>query len=636
MSRPKISNYGQALDADESTALDYVGNRRQLVEMVNEHATALDSMISTADVFSVLAYGADPSGVADSTTAIRNAMAAAWARVQATGRRATIDFPAGVFYMTNRTGIIHLDVNAMHSLVFRGAGGGQSLLKLVGDAAGANWHMFEIHGGSYDIEYRNLSMLMSITNPNGAEQNHIVQVGNNCRDIRFVDCELSGSPGDGIRQLGEFGNPVDDVVIRGCRFIDCKRAAISFQRWVRHTTISDCQFFAGNPGDQQIDFEPTGYSLVADAGGNATTLIDASCTFVTWGMKVGDPIYNVTYDVLCYITAVTETQLTISAGATTWDTADYYFPLHNSGHIIEGCQFRRDGRCDLLITLSGSWGVQLIGNSIYGKLQAQDAMRAIIALNNFELVATTDSGTVALTLIKACYAIQVERNSIIVRSLDAGGASGISVYYQLRAPHSCTIAGNNIRMECTGGGIAVASCGSTTIVNNKIVLNAPGVTNAGAINVRSTSAPISTAVVLDNEISAEQGTFSDGLQIAANPFAITQCVLGGGVINNCTNPITFAEAGGGTFTTPPILMPTAIGGGGSSLVAPISLSWVKLAGFGGTAGVGYKPGVFWGTGTPEGVLAAGVGCIALRSNGGAGTTLYVKESGTGNTGWVGK
>lgn len=40
--------------------------------------------------------------------------------------------------------------------------------------------------------------------------------------------------------------------------------------------------------------------------------------------------------------------------------------------------------------------------------------------------------------------------------------------------------------------------------------------------------------------------------------------------------------------------------------------------------------------TPEGALTAPVGSIALRRNGGAGTTLYVKQSGTGNTGWVGK
>lgn len=43
-----------------------------------------------------------------------------------------------------------------------------------------------------------------------------------------------------------------------------------------------------------------------------------------------------------------------------------------------------------------------------------------------------------------------------------------------------------------------------------------------------------------------------------------------------------------------------------------------------------------GTGTPEGAVTASVGTLFLRTDGGTSTTLYVKESGTGNTGWVAK
>jgi hypothetical protein len=43
-----------------------------------------------------------------------------------------------------------------------------------------------------------------------------------------------------------------------------------------------------------------------------------------------------------------------------------------------------------------------------------------------------------------------------------------------------------------------------------------------------------------------------------------------------------------------------------------------------------------GSGTPEGVVTSPVGSMFLRTNGGAGSTLYIKESGTGNTGWVAK
>jgi hypothetical protein len=43
--------------------------------------------------------------------------------------------------------------------------------------------------------------------------------------------------------------------------------------------------------------------------------------------------------------------------------------------------------------------------------------------------------------------------------------------------------------------------------------------------------------------------------------------------------------------------------------------------------------VLRGSGTPEGAVVASVGTLFLRTNGGANTTLYVKESGDGTTGW---
>ena len=51
---------------------------------------------------------------------------------------------------------------------------------------------------------------------------------------------------------------------------------------------------------------------------------------------------------------------------------------------------------------------------------------------------------------------------------------------------------------------------------------------------------------------------------------------------------------------------------------------------------GSTVGIYYGAGSPEGVVTASVGSIYLRTDGGTGTTLYVKESGTGNTGWVAK
>jgi len=49
-------------------------------------------------------------------------------------------------------------------------------------------------------------------------------------------------------------------------------------------------------------------------------------------------------------------------------------------------------------------------------------------------------------------------------------------------------------------------------------------------------------------------------------------------------------------------------------------------------------GVKWasGSGSPEGAVTGTVGSLYTRTDGGAGTTLYVKETGSGNTGWAAK
>jgi hypothetical protein len=73
---------------------------------------------------------------------------------------------------------------------------------------------------------------------------------------------------------------------------------------------------------------------------------------------------------------------------------------------------------------------------------------------------------------------------------------------------------------------------------------------------------------------------------------------------------------------------TAIGkGSNTAVIGNSSVTQLWLAG---------EVGWFQGNGTPEGVVTAPVGSFYSRKDGGAGTTFYVKESGTGNTGWVAK
>lgn len=66
-------------------------------------------------------------------------------------------------------------------------------------------------------------------------------------------------------------------------------------------------------------------------------------------------------------------------------------------------------------------------------------------------------------------------------------------------------------------------------------------------------------------------------------------------------------------------------------MADLTTAFAQLTAF-FHAGGGLKAG----TGSPENVVSAAVGTLYLRTDGGANTTLYVKQSGTGNTGWAAK
>jgi len=87
------------------------------------------------------------------------------------------------------------------------------------------------------------------------------------------------------------------------------------------------------------------------------------------------------------------------------------------------------------------------------------------------------------------------------------------------------------------------------------------------------------------------------------------------VTNTSGNPY-FQENLSGRFSTP--VVSTVVIGESYVATGAAQIAWLA------------------NSGSPEGVVIAPVGSLYSRTNGGAGTSFYVKESGTGNTGWVAK
>ena len=101
------------------------------------------------------------------------------------------------------------------------------------------------------------------------------------------------------------------------------------------------------------------------------------------------------------------------------------------------------------------------------------------------------------------------------------------------------------------------------------------------------------------------------------------------LLNGCTEVTTSGNSyHAGSYGTSIIEI-----SGGSTLLNLYDNGGVTNKGLFVTSGL---PGIIYGAGTPEGAVVANVGSIYMRTDGGAGTSMYVKESGASNTGWVGK
>lgn len=167
--------------------------------------------------------------------------------------------------------------------------------------------------------------------------------------------------------------------------------------------------------------------------------------------------------------------------------------------------------------------------------------------------------------------------------------------------------------------LSVTRVDALEVINN----SALGTTDANLLTLQGnallskTAANSSPTLTLQNDarswsIAASGATADDDLVIRNVTGAQDILTLGGA---------TFAATFGSAVTV----------NGGVTLNASSGTTTIRGTQFVGTGSVSFRAG----NGTPEGAVIAWVGSLFLRQDGGASTTLYVKESGVGtNTGWV--
>lgn len=244
-----------------------------------------------------------------------------------------------------------------------------------------------------------------------------------------------------------------------------------------------------------------------------------------------------------------------------------------------------------------------------------------IAIQAF--AAKIDAKQASFNNCTGAYAFEIRENSQVnLLSSSATGANAIALF-----AHSSQV--NVSGANLSGAGTTAIQATYSSIVSASEV-NVSGAGTYGVFaengaNVAATGSDASTAGTFGYQVAnggqiVVTGTVGGTFSKERNIYSREGVIIDGGASQSFTTSATvFAP---GTDNTNDLGSPTA-------RFRRVHLAELRF----GTAG---DRRVVSGTGSPEGAITAPVGSLWLRTDGGAGTTFYVKESGTGNTGWAAK
>ncbi|MGH3699165.1 MAG: right-handed parallel beta-helix repeat-containing protein [Pseudonocardiaceae bacterium] len=246
---------------------------------------------------------------------------------------------------------------------------------------------------------------------------------------------------------------------------------------------------------------------------------------------------------------------------------------------------------------------------------------------NNVIVNSASSGRSALGLIRHVSDGLIADNIIVSASRDPQTA-GVSIFFNNGlAPSRVLLARNIIRSLTTG--IHVLGANSIQVIDNVVQTNDNGDQGIIGVDFESTveGFPVDNPVLRGNLIR----NYQTGVRMVSRMHDIHNADLSHNYLENCTNGFRFARSDTGHIVRSPQIIGNVFNAVTTDLDGLQTIDYLVLGGIG--AG---SVSVFGGNGDPNRVVPAPIGSMFMRFDGGAGNTLYVKESGAGNTGWVAK
>lgn len=306
---------------------------------------------------------------------------------------------------------------------------------------------------------------------------------------------------------------------------------------------------------------------------------------------------------------------------TVFQGAENLVELHGGFHALIGCRYEvwsdtaveiNDSYCEII---GGCWDNSLGGSIGTGVYIGASATRTTVIATDIRAVATklTDlgvgsqilhNGSFQVDQLLANYNLTVDASNSAAGGILFSTAQNPRILYGSATPEGAATAGPGSVYLRTGGAagtsVYIKNTGSGT-TGWAPIGSLPSLTDDGTTVTSSVKVAISKGAGGQPElqfVQTGQRTWLIYEPASTNDFRIW----------NSSTGDSLKIDGSGNVTVPFDLL------------------------LGSTSGPKLKSG----TGTPEGAVTAPIGSLFLRTDGGAGTSLYVKESGVGNTGWVGK
>ena len=201
------------------------------------------------------------------------------------------------------------------------------------------------------------------------------------------------------------------------------------------------------------------------------------------------------------------------------------------------------------------------------------------------------------------------------------------------SPTFVRVGGNLLINEKTGGGFVSLLDVTQCSVGGNLCKS----TNAGTSTMYGIEAQAATVNITDvligpaNQMTAAAGSMAAGVHLLANGANVHDVSVVGNQGTDCDYGLANEVGGGGGVFDGQLLyagnnFDSAVGDIDNIAVTPIT----RIGFNAGASGAN----LFVGNGSPNNVIAAVVGSMYLNLSGGQATTVWYKESGTGNTGWV--